>query len=143
MRSARPANRARCLSGCVAMMAADVLQRYRSILAERGEDIAVRRYAGTGANRVIVQEAIARGRVERLGAEDIVGDIKLTDRKVILVNDPDAAVPDGKIALSAMLPLLTTDKLFFRDREFAILDPDDDTRRYAGVLIALELTVRG
>src|SRR5215467_8872692 len=98
---------------------------------------------GTGANRVIVQEAIARGRVERLGVEDIVGDIKLTDRKVILVNDPDASVADGKVALSALLPLLTTDKLFFRDREFAILDPDDDARRYAGVLIALELTVRG
>ena len=81
--------------------------------------------------------------MERLGAEDIVGDIKLTDRKVILVNDPDAAVLAGKVALSAMLPLLTTDKLFFRDREFAILDPDDDARRYAGVLIALELTVRG
>ena len=84
----------------------------------------------------------SRGRVERLGAEDIVGDIKLTDRKVILVNDPDAAVPEGKVALSALLPLLTTDKLFFREREFAILDPDDDARRYAGVLIALELTVR-
>jgi hypothetical protein len=125
------------------MMAADVLQRYRSIFAEIGEDIAVRRYAGTGANRVILQEAIARGRVERLGAEDIVGDIKLSDRTVILINNPDAAVPDGKVALSALLPLLTTDKLFFRDREFAILDPDDDTRRYAGVLIALELTVRG
>ena len=124
------------------MTVADVLQRYRSIFAEIGEDIAVRRYAGTGANRVIVQEAIARGRVERLGAEDIVGDIKLTDRN-ILINDPDAVVPPGKVALSALLPVLTTDKLFFRDREFAILDPDNDTRRYAGVLIALELTVRG
>jgi len=102
----------------------------------------VRRYGGTGAGRVIVQEAIARGRVERLGAEDIVGDIKLTDRN-ILINDPDAVVPPGKVALSALLPVLTTDKLFFRDREFAILDPDDDARRYAGVLIALELTVRG
>ena len=125
------------------MTAADVLQRYRSIFAEIGEDVAVRRYQGAGANRVIVQEAIARGHVERLGTEDIVGDIKLTDRKVILVNDPDAAVPPGNVALSALLPLLTTDKLFFRDREFAILDPDDDARRYAGVLIALELTVRG
>jgi hypothetical protein len=125
------------------MMTADVLQRYRSAFTEIGEDIAVRRYGGTGANRVIAQEAIARGRVAHLGAEDIVGDIKLTDRKVILINDPDAVVAAGKVALSAMLPLLTTDKLFFRDREFAILDPDDDTRRYAGVLIALELVVRG
>jgi hypothetical protein len=125
------------------MTAADVLQRYRSALAEVGEDIAVRRYAGTGAARAIVQEAIARGRVVGLGAEDIVGDIKLTDRKVILLNDPDAAVPAGKIALSALLPLQTTDKLFFRDREFAILNPDDDTRRVAGVAVALEIKVRG
>ena len=125
------------------MTAADVLQRYRSIFAEIGEDVAVRRYQGAGANRVIVQEAIARGRVERHGAEDIVGDIKLTDRKVILVNDPDAAVPPGNVALSALLPLLTTDKLFFRDREFAIVDPDGDARRVAGVLIALEIVVRG
>lgn len=120
-----------------------MLQRYRSIFAEIGEDIAVRRYGGRGVNRAIVQEAIARGRVERLGAEDIVGDIKLTDRKVILLNDPDAAVPASKVTLSALLPLLTTDKLFFRDREFAILDSDDDTRHVAGVLIAIELTVRG
>jgi len=120
-----------------------VLQRYRSIFAEIGEDIAVRRYGGTGANRVIVQEAIAHGRVLRLGAEDIVGHIKLTDRKVILINDPDAAVPVGKVGLSALLPLLTTDKLFFRDREFAIVDPDDDTRQINGVLIALECVVRG
>jgi len=125
------------------MMAADVLQRYRSAFAEIGEDIAIRRYGGTGANRIIAQEAIARGRVNRLGAEDIVGDIKLTDRKVILLNDPDAAVPASKVTLSALLPLLTTDKLFFRDREFAILDSDDDTRHVAGVLIAIELTVRG
>src|SRR5215831_13234355 len=125
------------------MTPAQWLNRYRSRLAVIGEDIAIRRYAGAGAGRAIAQEAIARGRVTRIGARDIVGDIKLTDRKVILINDPDAAVPAGKVALSALLPLLTTDKLFFRDREFAILDPDDDARRYAGLLIALELTVRG
>jgi hypothetical protein len=126
----------------MAMMAADVLQRYRSILADIGEDIAVRRYAGTGAGRAIVQEAIARGRVAGLDANDIVGDIKLTDSKVILINDPGAAVPDGKVALSAMLPLTTNDKLFFRGHEVAIIYPDDDTRRVAGVLIALEILVR-
>ena len=101
------------------------------------------RFAGTAERAPIASSCKRRSRAGRLGAEDIVGDIELTDRKVILVNDPDAAVPDGKVPLSALLPLLTTDKLFFRDREFAILDPDDDARRYAGVLIALELTVRG
>jgi hypothetical protein len=58
---------------------------------------------------------------------------------VILINDPDAAVPAGKIALSTLLPVTTRDTLFFRDREATILSPDDDSRRVAGVLIALEL----
>jgi hypothetical protein len=125
------------------MTPAESFDQHREMLGEIGEDIAVRRYAGTDAGRAVAQEAIARGRVTRVGARDIVGDIKLTDRKVILINDPDAEVPAGKVALPAMLPLTTNDKLFFRDREFAILDPDDDTRRVAGVLIALEIKVRG
>jgi hypothetical protein len=83
------------------------------------------------------------GRVIGLGVEDIVGDVKLTDRKVILLNDPAAAIPEGKVALSELLPLRSTDTLSFRQREAAIMNIDDDTRRVAGVLIALEITVRG
>jgi hypothetical protein len=59
------------------------------------------------------------------------------------VNDPDATVPDGKVALSELLPLRTSDTLAFRQREAAIMYIDDDTRRVAGVLIALEITIRG
>ncbi len=125
------------------MTPADSLDQHRDQLAENGEDIAVRRYTGAGAARAIAQEAIARGRPEGLGAQDIVGDIKLTDRRVILLNDPDAIVPAGKVALSELLPLTTADKLFFRGRELGILYIDDDTRRIAGVLIALEITARG
>ena len=120
----------------------ELINQYRRALTDCGEDVAVRRYAGTGMARDVVQEAIARGRVVGLNAKDIVGDIKLTDRKVILINDPGAVVPDGKVALSAMLPLTTNDKLFFRSHEVAIIYPDDDTRRVAGVLIALEILVR-
>jgi hypothetical protein len=119
------------------------LASHRKKMARLGEDIAVRRYAGTGAGRAIAQEAIARGRPVGLGARDIVGDIKLTDRKVILLNDPEAAVPAGKVALSALLPLQKNDMLAFRDWEVAIVNVDDDTRRIAGVLIALEIIVRG
>jgi hypothetical protein len=124
-------------------MSADFLDMYRGLLAEQGETIAVRRYAGTGAARAVAQEAYALGRVIGLGAADIVGDVKITDRKVILLNNPDAEVPAGKVALSALLPLRSGDVLAFRGREAAILNADDDTRRLAGVLIALEITIRG
>jgi hypothetical protein len=121
----------------------ELINQYRRALTDCGEDVAVRRYAGTGMARDVVQEAIARGRVAGLDAEDIVGDIKLSDRKVILLNDPDAAVPDGKVALSTLLPLRTTDKLLVRGRELSIDNVDDDTRRIAGVSIALEIIARG
>jgi hypothetical protein len=117
-----------------------LLNQYRLALMDAGEDIAVRRYAGSGSARGLTQEAIVRGRVIGLGAEDIVGDIKITDRKVILLNDPDAVVPAGKVALSALLPLRSSDTLAFRGREVAILSADDDTRLVAG---AFEITVRG
>jgi hypothetical protein len=84
-----------------------------------------------------------RGRVTGLGAKDIIGDIKISDRKVILLNDSAATVPPGKVALSLLLRLRTTDKLLVRDRELAIQNVDDDTRRVAGVLIALEIVARG
>jgi hypothetical protein len=121
---------------------ADVLNRYRSSLAD-GEDIVVRRFAGTRAARAVAREAIARGRVIGGGATELVGQVVQRYRKLILLNDTDASVPAGKVALSTMLPLRTTDKLFFRDLEVGIVDIDDDTRRIAGVLIALDLMVEG
>jgi hypothetical protein len=119
------------------------INRYRLAFADAGKNIAVRRYSGTGSDRSVAQEAIARGCVIGLGAKDVVGDIKITDRKVILFNDPDAEVPAGKVALSALLPLRSSDTLAFREREVAILNADDDTVRVAGVLIALNIVVRG
>jgi len=59
-----------------------------------------------------------------------------------LLNDPEAVVPAGKVALSALLPLQKNDVLFFRNREVAIVNIDDDTRRIAGVLIAMDVIVR-
>jgi len=49
----------------------------------------------------------------------------------------------AKVALAAVLPLRTTDKLYFRNLEVSILDVGDDKCRYQGVLIALEITVGG
>jgi hypothetical protein len=125
------------------MTPADALASNRRMMVRAGEDIAVRRYAGTGAARAVTQEAIARGRVIGGGATELVGQVVQSYRKVILLNDPDANVPAGKVALSALLPLRTADKLFFRDLEAAILDIDDDTRRIQGVLIALDIRAGG
>jgi hypothetical protein len=73
----------------------------------------------------------------------LVGQVVQSYRKVILLNDPAANVPAGKVTLSALLPLRTIDKLFFRDIEVAIQDIDDDMRRIQGVLIALDIRVEG
>jgi hypothetical protein len=125
------------------MTPAEALDSYRRMMSGIGEDIAVRRYAGTGAARAVAQEAIARGRVIGGGSTELVGQVVQSYRKVILLNDPAANVPAGKVTLSALLPLRTIDKLFFRDLEVAIQDIDDDTRRIQGVLIALDIRVEG
>ena len=124
------------------MTPADLLDQHRAFLAEGGEDIIVRRWSGPSGARVAT-EAVARGKPVGYKAEQIAGAIKAGDRKVILINDPSAAVPAGKVALSTLLPLTTSDKLVLRGRELAIKYADDDTRRFAGVLVALEIQVAG
>jgi hypothetical protein len=84
-----------------------------------------------------------RGRVLGMGAEELVGDTIQRTRKVLLLKDPAAMLAPGYVALLDLLPLTTSDKLFFRDGEVAILDVNDDTRRINDVLIALEIVVKG
>jgi hypothetical protein len=125
------------------MISAQTLDRYRSALAEIGEDIEIRRYGGSGAARAPIKRALTRGRVLGIGAEELVGDTVQRTRKLLLLNDPAATAAPGYLALSDLLPLTTSDKLFFRDGEVAIFDVNDDTRRVNGVLIALEIFVKG
>jgi hypothetical protein len=125
------------------MTPAQALDQHRSMLAEIGEDIEVRRYAGSGAARVFAKRAIVRGRVLGMGSKELVGETVQGTRKVILLNDPSAAVAPGNVALVDLLPLTVSDRLFFRNTEVAILGIDDDTRRIAGVLIAIEVMARG
>lgn len=124
------------------MTPAESLAQHRAFLAEIGEDIIVRRWSGPSGAR-IATEAVARGRPVAYKAEQIAGAIRAGDRKVILINDPAAVVPAGKVALSTLLPLTTHDKLVLRGRELEIKFADDDTRRIAGVLVALEIQVAG
>jgi hypothetical protein len=125
------------------MTSTHAIDRYRSALTEIGEDIEIRRYGGSGAARTLIKRAFVRGRVLGMGAEELVGDTVQRTRKVLLLNDPAAMVALGCLPLFDLLPLTTRDKLFFRDGEVAILDVNDDTRRINGVLIALEIIVKG
>jgi hypothetical protein len=82
-------------------------------------------------------------RVVMYQPEQLVGGIIQGDRKAIVLNDPAAVVPSGKVALSTMLPLSNDDKIVISGREVAIQGVDDQTRRIQDVLIALEIQVRG
>ena len=124
------------------MTPAELLDQHRKFLAEGGEDVIIRRWSGPSGARAAT-EAVARGKPVAYKAEQVAGSIKAGDRKVILINDPAAVVPAGKVALSTLLPLTTADKLVLRGRELAIKFADDDTRRFAGVLVALEIQVSG
>ena len=100
------------------------------------EAVYVRRYTGTGTNRPRF-DAKARARVVGYDEKDLVGGgIVQGDRKAIVY-------VDDLIANGLTLPVTTSDKLVVRGKELAIIAPDDSTRRVDGVLIALELQVRG
>ena len=125
------------------MTPAQALDQYRIMLAEIGEDVEVRRYGGSGNARAVLKRAVVRGRVLGMGSKELVGETVQNTGKVLLINDPAAAAAGGNAPLSDLLPLTTGDKLFFRNHEVAIFDIDDDTRRIAGVLIAIDVMVRG
>ncbi|WP_018456807.1 hypothetical protein [Bradyrhizobium sp. WSM4349] len=122
----------------------DALESHRSQLAENGGGaVLVRRYAGKGVSRAVAAEASALARVAMYKPEQLVGGIVQGDRKVIVLNDPAASVASGQVALSTMLPLSNDDRLVISGREVAIQGVDDQARRIQGVLIALEIQVRG
>lgn len=127
------------------MTPAEALESHRRLLAESGSGtVTVRRYAGKGAARAVAAEADALARVSMYKPEQIVGAVIQGDRKAIVINDPSAAVPSGKVALSALLPLSKhTDALVIGGAEVAIEGVDDEARRIQGVLVALEIQVRG
>lgn len=108
-----------------------------------GETVTVRRYtAPTGSPRP-KQEADVLGRITGYEPQEIVGSVQQGDRKVIVLVDPAAAVPAGKVALSTLLPLRKGDKLVVRGAELNVEAADDSTRRIAGTLVAIEVQARG
>lgn len=124
------------------MTPADALDQLRRFTGEIGEDVGVRRYSGTGPGRSFV-EAVARARPWKSAPSELVGATVQRIRTVIMVVDPAATVPAGKVALSTLLPLRKTDRLVIRGAEVAIENIDDDTRRVQGVLIGMDIQVEG
>lgn len=124
------------------MTPAAAIDMHRRFLAEVGEDIVIRRYTGTGTPRPKV-EATVRARVMGYEPKELVGTIVQGDRKILALVDPDATVASGMVALSTLLPLNNNDKAVVRGKELAIKAIDDNTRRIAGTLIALEIQAAG
>ncbi|MET3348311.1 hypothetical protein ABIF52_008692 [Bradyrhizobium japonicum] len=127
------------------MTPAEALDSHRRQLAESGSGaVTVRRYAGAGAGRAVAAAADALAKVAMYKPEQIVGAVVQGDRKVILLNDPAATIAPGKVALSTLLPLSKhTDRLVIGGAEVSIEGVDDQARRIQGVLVALEIQVRG
>jgi hypothetical protein len=88
------------------MTAAQVIARLDEALQRTGENVIIRRYAGTGNQRPKVELA-ARAFIRPMEAEDLVGNIDSTFAKVILS-------PTGKTAL---LPLVKGDKIVVAGKE--------------------------
>jgi len=114
------------------MTPADSLAQHRAFLAELGENVVVRRYAGTGPARVPTDVTV-RARVMGYKPAEVVGAVVQGDLRVIALADN----------LAALLPLKTTDFLVIRGAERRVMAIDDNTRRIASTLIALEIQARG
>jgi hypothetical protein len=110
-----------------------LLAQHRRFINAGGEDVLVRRYTGAAGSARPKTDTAARARVVGDQRDQVVGSIQVGDSKVIMLVD----------TLGGLLPLTLADKVVIRGTERAIKSIDDNTRRYNGVLIALEIQVAG
>lgn len=115
------------------MSAASAKASYARLLTET---ITLRRYTGGGPLRPRFDAENVRARTVGYQPHELVGGVVQGDRKIILF-------ADDLIAKGFVLPVTVNDKVVVRGKELAIIAPDDSTRRVDGVLIAIELQVRG
>ncbi len=108
---------------------------YRRMMDQAGETVLVRIYSGAGDARVSTDYA-AKARVTGYAPDELVGDVRQGDRKLIIPHEelatqdfPSAAVVGNKVVV--------------RGKELRIEALDDSTRRIAGQLIAYEIRARG
>lgn len=105
----------------------------RAMLNEQGETVQLRRYSGTNGSRTFVDTPVT-ARVKGYGSRELIGTAITQDDRRVIVHADDVA---------ALLPLSTSDKVVVRNRECDIKGFDDDTRRFQGVLIGIDLQVAG
>jgi hypothetical protein len=115
------------------MTPAAVKASYARALKER---VTLRRYTGAGANRPRLDVENIRARTVGYEPHELVGNIVQGDRKLIVY-------ADDLIENGFVLPVTTADEVVVRGKPLAIKAADDSTRRVDGVLIAIELQVRG
>lgn len=109
---------------------------HRRMMRVAGETITIRRYtAPSGTPRPSVTQDVT-ARVTGYAPNELVGGIAQGDRRLVVLADDLAT---GAVTL----PLKKGDKAVVRGKELNIEAVDDSTRRVSGVLIALELQVRG
>jgi hypothetical protein len=109
--------------------AAAMLRAYRRQIGRSGETITIRRGSGAGAVNNTV-----RARAISFGDEELVGDIKQGDIKIVVMAE-DVTLDGG---------IVQGDRVLMHGKAYNIISPPDDkTRRMAGALIAYELAVRG
>ncbi|WP_292682117.1 hypothetical protein [Mesorhizobium sp.] len=120
----------------------EIRDAYRDSLLRVGElntdgtrAVAIRRYGGSGADRPFADVPVL-ARVVGYEAKELVDPIVQGDRRLI-VYGPD--LEDAGFSF----PVRKNDKVVIRGKEVNIESPDDNTRRVAGVLIAIEMRVRG
>lgn len=112
------------------MTPADALSMYQALIDENGQDVAIRRYIGTGPSRTS-SDTVTKAYVRSFGSDELIGSIVQGDQVAI-------ALVDG---LSGILPVTTNDKLVVGTKEFAIKNPKK--RVVGGTLIALEIHASG
>lgn len=112
------------------MTPATALALTRAQVNENGQDVSIRRYIGKGPTRTF-NDTATKAYVRNYGSNEIIGAIVQGDQRAVTLIDN----------LSAILPVLTSDKLVVGAKEFAIKNPMK--RVVGGVLIALEIHAAG
>lgn len=104
------------------------LDAHRRELASKGERITLRR--GVGADAI---DLMVRARVTSLKPDELIGNIKQGDLKIIILAEDVTFDP----------PLSERDKVQRDGKPHQIVAIDREQRRVGGVLIAYEIVARG
>lgn len=117
------------------MTPSELTATYRRLIAN-GQLVNIRRFtASSGSPRPKVEKSV-RASVSNYSPDDLIGNIQQGDLRVILMR---ADLEEGDVNL----PILKTDKVVIANKSYAIEFIDDVTRQTQGVVVAIELGVRG